>query len=318
MESLPNELMLEIFNYISLITDKRQFLRTCKHYNKIMEEVFLDYESDFEIKYSNEIRIFSIEYNIGCNNDEYDNIITYGVEKFTLELCGDGYFDKIPESYIIPDNKILIKCLSYFNCVELLNVAKLKFCDIRNVCDYGAFGGHINVIKWGCNNGCLWDTKTCSFAALNGHLECLKYLHEGGCPWFDLTCAYAARNGHLSCLSYAHENGCIWGINTCIYASNYDKLLCLKYAHENGCGWSRSICSIAAKHGYLSCLKYAHENGCEWTSETCSDASLNGHLLCLQYARLNGCEWDNNVYKNAIKNGHFELLNWAIENGCPI
>ena len=35
LASLPNELILLIFDNILLITDKRQFLKTCTMYNKI-------------------------------------------------------------------------------------------------------------------------------------------------------------------------------------------------------------------------------------------------------------------------------------------
>ena len=39
METLPHEIVLEIFNNIQKITDKRQFLRTCKTYNNITKQL---------------------------------------------------------------------------------------------------------------------------------------------------------------------------------------------------------------------------------------------------------------------------------------
>jgi hypothetical protein len=36
MESIPNEIVLVIFEYIRGITNKRRFIRTCKTYNKFI------------------------------------------------------------------------------------------------------------------------------------------------------------------------------------------------------------------------------------------------------------------------------------------
>ena len=50
MDSIPNELIILIFDLILLITDKRQFLKTCLHYNKLLKQTFLQYEQNYKIK----------------------------------------------------------------------------------------------------------------------------------------------------------------------------------------------------------------------------------------------------------------------------
>ena len=56
--------------------------------------------------------------------------------------------------------------------------------------------------------GKISDRNICEYAAKNGYLELLKESHERGCHWNAQTCTAAALNGYLDCLRYAHENGC--------------------------------------------------------------------------------------------------------------
>ena len=50
----------------------------------------------------------------------------YSVEKFTIELCHDKYFDMIPNSYLTPNNKALAVIAGAFDCIEILKKAKKK------------------------------------------------------------------------------------------------------------------------------------------------------------------------------------------------
>ncbi len=271
MDTLPLELVLDIFNKMCLITDKRQLLRTCKKYNLLTKEIFIEYASNYVIK-------------------DFDKITKYCVEKFTLELCYDGYFEMIPEHYIISGNKLLIKSLSYFGIVILLELCKMKGFNMNTVCEYAALNGHLSVLQWARENGCEWNSNTCAFAAKNGHLSVLQWSHKNGCEWNSNTCAFAAKNGHLPVLQWACANGCKWDNWTCAYA---------------------------ALNGHLSVLQWVRANGCKWDNWTCAYAARNGHLSVLQWARANGCSWDNKTYAYAKKNNHPELLKWALENGCP-
>ena len=63
-----------------------------------------------------------------------------------------------------------------------------------------------------------WDVETCEFAAFHGHLEVLKWARANGCPWDGQTCSGAAHGGQLDVLKWARENGCPWDEETCRYA----------------------------------------------------------------------------------------------------
>ncbi len=42
LASLPNELIITIFNFIRKITDKRQFLKTCKLHNNLLKGLIME------------------------------------------------------------------------------------------------------------------------------------------------------------------------------------------------------------------------------------------------------------------------------------
>ncbi len=186
MDTLPNEIILVIFDHITKITDKRQFLRTCIKYNIITRLPMYNFESN---------------YKIFC----FKKINGYCVEKFTLELCYDSYFDMIPISYVTKNNTILVEALAAFNCIPLLEIAKDNNCDLYSVCFEAAKNGHLNVVKWARQYDCEWDIFTCAFAARNGHLEILKWCIENGCEWDESTRIFAARGGHLNVINWIKE-----------------------------------------------------------------------------------------------------------------
>ncbi len=161
LSCLSDEIILEIFYRISKITDKRQFLKTCKLYNNLTK-VSMDNYSD--------------NYNVPQFNYYKKNTI----ERFTIELCHDSYFNLIPKHYINDSNGVIVKCLSYYNNILLLEEAKINGCDLSPVIVFGAYGGHKIIIKWGYLNGCGHDAWACAYAAKGGHLNILELLLNKG------------------------------------------------------------------------------------------------------------------------------------------
>ncbi len=304
MDTLPNDMIILIFETILKITDKRQFLRTCVMYNKLTEKSFSQYEDNYKIK-------------------DFNKINKYCVEKFTLELCHDEYFDMIPIFYINPKNTIIMDALaSFYNIpyleieaeinqyrfsnvrhtptlttitkpkydMSLLELAKINHCHIYNICKRATIYGNLNVLKWGAKSGYnLNKKKTCQIAAKHGNLNVLKWARKNGCGWGDV-CLYAAAYGYLDILKWARANGCHWDVTTCLNAAN---------------------------NGYLEILKWARTNGCQWDKYVCDYAAKNGHLEVLKWARENGCDWDKQTRIYAINNGCPEILKYVIDNACP-
>ncbi len=208
MNSLPNELIIEIFNHIQKITDKRQFLKTCKIYNNLTKQSFTIYETNYKIK-------------------KFIKPTDYCVEKFTLELCHDKYFDMIPKSYINENNTIIIKALASFNCIKLLDLALENGCyatqdkhlkiinTYDTICEHAASNDQLEILEWAINkkefcNVMLSNKQSCAFAAFYGHFEILKWLREKGFKWDKVTCIFAAMGGRLEILKWVMDNGCEW------------------------------------------------------------------------------------------------------------
>ncbi len=214
METLPNEIILEIFNYIQKITDKRQFLRTCSLYNKLTKVSMCDFESNYTLP--------------DFNHEAY----YMGVAKFTLELCHDGYFKLIPERYINNKNRNLIRCLSYYNNLGLLQLAKEKGCKISNA----------NPRHYYKNLGeCKYDSDelTCGFAAQNGHLSILKFLIDNNCRYRYTICIKAIKNGHLDVLKYLFGKFGKLGTMLYIFALNTRHIEIIKWFEEVDCNGER-------------------------------------------------------------------------------
>ncbi len=133
MNTLPNELILLIFDNILLITDKRKFLRTCIKYNDITKVSMCNFESNYKVK-------------------GFCKIDKYCVEKFTLEMCYESYFNMIPTSYINPKNEILIYASIFFDSIETLERAKNNNCNLENVHCYAVDLGNLDVLKWALQN----------------------------------------------------------------------------------------------------------------------------------------------------------------------
>lgn len=324
MDLLPNELIINIFELIPKITDKRQILRVCKRYNMITKKSFATYEDNYKI-------------------ENFDKISNYCMEKFTLELCYDNYFELIPKQYLVPTNKIIMDQYRTFGDIEL---SKLSGHNGRyDIFPYVGVNGLVQILKWAKENGCNSRRfEKCIIPAIeNGNLDVLKYIKSIGYNWGDMNYIHAIKNGHLHILKWAKETGSRLIISICANAATYGQLEILKWARENGHGWGRNICMNASQYGHLHILEWAIENGCTWTASTqiaaasrgnisilrwiidngyelskyaCEAAAENGQLECLIWLHENGSEWNSSTCAYAAKHGHLECLKWARNNGC--
>ncbi len=168
MNTLPLELINIIVTYIPKITDKRQFTQTCKTYNNITKPIIKNQETILKVDHS---KIRRQDVILKINRFEYPQICC--MEKFTIELCNDSYFNKIPNYYLTPKNNIIVKALTIYGQIELLKRAINNGCELfkdlrdegdyeynnldNNSCAHAVFSGEINVLKFVRSHGCQWN-----------------------------------------------------------------------------------------------------------------------------------------------------------------
>jgi hypothetical protein len=346
MNNLPLELITIIINYISKITDKRQFTQTCKTYNNLTTPLIKSQELTIKIKH------FKYPGNDNC------------VEKFTLELCNDSYFDKIPKYYLYPYNLYLVKALVIYNQLELLEIAisngcylykyiddvKYKYDDRNsNSCAHAVISGNIEMLIFVRLHGCEWDGKIFELAAQYNHLHILKFLVKYGCEISDsttiCTSEYAAENGNIDMINWLIENHYTTSFDMCEIAAGYGHLDMLKFLTKNNFYSDYHACVAAASNGQLECLQWLIKNGHQldvscvysesalhnqrhiivwmrkngyvWDSKTCEWAIKGNNFDLLKWLVKEGCDLDINVYKVAIKKGNIEMIQWLKDNCCP-
>ncbi len=205
MNTLPPELITIIATYILKITDKRQFTQTCNTYNNLTKPIILNQETTLKIEHFGYPK-----YN--C------------VEKFTLEICNDSYFSKIPICYLNQYNNIIVKALTIYGQIELLEIALGYEHDLfkeiddsgygdpggnNNSCVHAIISGNIDMLVFVRLHGCEWDEDIFDFAAKCNHLHMLKFLKKYGCEIGEYASSYAEENGNTEMMDWLTENNLI-------------------------------------------------------------------------------------------------------------
>ncbi len=316
MNTLPPELITIIVTYIQKITDKRQFTQTCITYNNITKSIIQNQKLKLEIKY------FS-----------YPN--NYCKEQFILELCNDSYFNKIPDHYLTTANENVVKALTIYGQIELLEKAiengSYLFKEIGNYeyndydfeydnsCAHAVMGGNIDMLTFVRLCGCEWDGTTFECAAKYNHLHILKFLKKHKCEISNYASVHVAENGNIEMMKWLIVNSYVIHDETCQTAAAYGHLDMLKLLRQGNYYWDIYTCLMAAKNGQLECLQWSIENGCDFdVSYIYSDAACFNQLHIIKWMRSKGYVWDSKTCANAAKNNHFELLKWLVKEGCEL
>ncbi len=316
MQTLPLELIDIIITYISKITDKRQFAQTCKTHNNLIKPLIQNQESMLKIKY-------------------FEYPIDYCVEKFTLELCNDSYFNKISELYLNPQNDIIVKALTIYRQIELLELAMENGCELfkqiddydnyvdylenNNSCAHAVISGNIEMLIFVRLHGCQWDSNIFLLAARCNHLHMLKFLEKYGCEEDDIATLFCAINGNIEMMNWLIENDFEINIECCQTAAYHGHLDMLKLLKNSDCYWDDYACQFSANNGQLECLEWLIDNGCPLNvSNVYYFSANNNHVHIIKWMRSKGYLWDKEICVGAIEGNHLELLKWLIKEGCKL
>ncbi len=262
MNTLPLELINIIITYILKITDKRQFTQTCITYNNITKPLIQNQETTFKI-YLSKIPNTTLKINY------FEYSINYCMENFTLELCNDSYFNKIPNHYLTPTNSIIVKALTIYGQIELLTRAMENGCNLftevrplyyynyntyNSSCAHAVISGNIDVLEFVRSHGCQWNYEISDLAMRHGYLHIFKFLETNGCHYSKNASLHAAEMGHIDVIQWMIENN--YAIHSSTYATAVD------YEHPN-------IIELLAKYNFV------------WDdNDVCTCAQLIDHCQC--------------------------------------
>lgn len=202
---------------------------------------------------------------------------------------------------------------------------------------YAARGGHVKIIYWLRQHGCLWNEMVCAEAAKGGHFRLLRWLVKRGCPWDEMTCAHAAEGGYLEIIKWSVANGAKPTSCISIYAAIYGNIDVLKWAfdnrnivtHNGNSIWTDLVFTHAAESGRLAVLQWGYEKGlCVYGGDILIAAARKGQLHILEWMHNwyvsrpekehPAYEWARTACINAIYEQHLEVLEWCLKQGYPV
>lgn len=205
-----------------------------------------------------------------------------------------------------------------FDAIQL----RLQFKEYRpsfdnNLCDYAAFSGNLELVKFLREKHYSLRYQAYEQAALGGHIHILEWLKEQN---YDKGCCsymYAMRNGDIKILEWLKHNKHQFDTRSdlSIYAAEKSSSELLDWANNNGFKWNERTISQAIYSNNLDIVKWLRDKERPWNSET---AAGTDNMKIMKWLRDNECPWNDETCVTAIRNNNNDILKWIVNNGCPI
>ena len=201
----------------------------------------------------------------------------------------------------------LLKSKCYFDC---------------DVCCQAAENGHIHILEYISDlhqNKYKWGSEISESAAAGGHIKVLEWLYEKGCVFDEEIIQAAIENGKLEAIIWLREKGCPWDVGCFVAAADLGKIDILNFIYNSGVSLNNiQIIEGASLMGESDTVFWLRSIGCDWDESITRAAAKENHLELLKSLRTNGCPWDEETLDIAVSENNFELSKWAFENGCPL
>ena len=229
-------------------------------------------------------------------------------------------------------------------CLTVLqNLLQRGHLDKTQVCQWAAWGGHLQVLQWARENGCPWDKRrartrrgAATSRCCSGRERTAARGTSGRARTRRIRPPRGAAVGARERLPVGQEDvrgrGGVRPLRDVEVGARERLPVGRGDVRERGVWRSPRGAEVGARErlpvgradvrgrgaqGHLEVLQWARENGCPWDKRTCTNAAWRGNLEVLQWARENGCPWDERTCANAAWRGHLEVLQWLRENDCP-
>ena len=176
------------------------------------------------------------------------------------------------------------------NVQKLKTIHRSDTANCSEVCNTAASIGNLTLLIWArapkSNMGkhvCTWNADTCAIAAKNGHVKLLKWCMENGCLWDYRVAIYAEKYNHLEILELV-KDFIFNKADPTKYAVTCNDLDLLKWCLEKGYEWNSDICGYAITHGYFDSIKMVHQMGYTINPDVCVAAARYGNISIIIWA----------------------------------
>ncbi len=311
MDLLPNELIDLICFNLKCITDIRNLSRIGKKYNLKCQKHITNMETLYKKKHK--------------RLDLVKHFDKHSVEKFTIEIVLDNYYDLLPEKYYNKNNGMMCAILALCGNFELLKIAHLTSCPLEHyAASCAAHEGHVKILDWISKHININMRLICSNGAGNGHVNVLDWLlenkYEIRTKELDTCVVKASHRGHTNVLNWLLQHNYIIDVLKCIEsASNDNRIKILQWLFDHNLVKNNSFCDHAKTNGYVDVLDFALNNGFIITNNYLDLIIAGGKIDVLQWLYdNNGFKPNNNYCINTVVYGHIDIFKWMLEHGCSV
>ena len=191
----------------------------------------------------------------------------------------------------------------------LSNVNEFKKCyptpSNKNVCEYIAKQGSIDLMKWARDEGCPWNIHVPYKAAHHGHIALLTWLSDNSCPISYRAAHAAAKGGHIHIIE--------WLVNINKIDEN---MFCQDETYMYIPGLIAGNKNDSAEE-IIEKLEWCRSNGHLLDGRINFGAGMSGKKEIVQWLNTEGVPMDEKTCRGAAYRGHLSLLRWLLDNGCP-
>ncbi len=285
MNYLPTDLLEKVINNILFITDIRKLTQTCVLFNKLCKP----YINKLEVKYMKNNKSYTFS--------KYLN--NYCIEKFTIEITLDGYYELLDKKFYRKKNKIICSMLAFCGQEKLLCGAISKKCNYDEYTLMCSIFANTDVIFtylvkkiYGKLSKNYPHTDIVRNIGLSGNIHILKWIYKNKLEHLlenQILYDNAAYNDKLDIIIWSYNN--IGNLNS-IYDSKFVNTAAYK-GYLNIIIWAHNVGYIKDNSFYYKAIKYGHVNIIEWAFQN-------------NYANIN--------LPKIIKSDNLNVLEWFIQH----
>lgn len=280
---------LEIIKWIW----KKRNTSICKYVDVSVERSCIEI-----LKWANEIGIFPCK----PNEDSSDLGVCSHTVRYGVQMCAH--------------------IAKYGNLDHLKWIVELLACPLESgMFNMAVLNGHLDVLKWGLEQKCLYNENFSLYAAHSGGLEILTWLHDNGYKISPEVYSISLRNGNY----IIYE----WAIKNCIPSDNINWKICVQElfrghhynveVNETGDDYYTILVNLIKKGDY-KLIEWAISKGCIVSENPglSIEAAIKDFSILQKLVDNHGIVFTKKTIYKTIKFGNLDNLKWLESRTNPL